>query len=567
MATPSSSATSPSPPMAYLSHTPVPPPSSSSTSMDPLELENRKKAVQKFLARAEISMVTRALRARLSYASYKATHNIPHVPLRELEAQTQNHSQTASFSRTIAAKRKVAGVNNNHYNNPATQGSNSSGPLRRRGSGAMPPPASTSSPRVHYPTVSASATGNHRDSANSSKNPNPAASLYTSLLAPPPAKHARTIHNASDPPVSPSSRPAASPKLRAARPSTRSIAEGTRGHTKSRHSDKPTSNLGSPDKRKARRASDKGKRKQKVEEVDVDIDGDIDMKAAATLTSLLLHHRPSIAGSTSSPRSSIDGSEAGSAHSYSHFAQTASTTASTSTIDSTYRQQTPPPMQLHPLQTTPHPAPTDNEAADLMLFLATSPSPARPANKDSKDLEAYRALTGGSGPLRSKGRVLFPSSIANTLDLGNTSPSMRTSGLVRGGESSFNSSISSIGTDLGHTGNEMPHGNPISLPTHSRLLPPPPSPMSSPAAVFGMSKDQSPKPSVEFNFNDFINASPSPSRGPAIPVNKSNLGLRADVGRKLFEEEQLRHVMGVHSSAAKRQGERSLGAGIDLLQS
>lgn len=55
MATPSSSTTSPSPPIAYLASQPLHPSASAST--DPSERENRKKAVQKFLARAEISMV------------------------------------------------------------------------------------------------------------------------------------------------------------------------------------------------------------------------------------------------------------------------------------------------------------------------------------------------------------------------------------------------------------------------------------------------------------------------------------------------------------------------------
>ena len=61
MATPSSSATSPSPPMAYLqpmsaSQQPVPPNVS-----DSLERDQRKKAVDKFLARAEIAMVSASL--------------------------------------------------------------------------------------------------------------------------------------------------------------------------------------------------------------------------------------------------------------------------------------------------------------------------------------------------------------------------------------------------------------------------------------------------------------------------------------------------------------------------
>ena len=57
MTTPSSSATSPSPPMAYLSHAPGQQQASMNISQGEIEREQRKKTVQKFLARAEISMV------------------------------------------------------------------------------------------------------------------------------------------------------------------------------------------------------------------------------------------------------------------------------------------------------------------------------------------------------------------------------------------------------------------------------------------------------------------------------------------------------------------------------
>lgn len=64
MATPASSATSPSPPMAYLSHTPPIPQATTSAAADVHERDQRQKAVQKFLARAEISMVSRCSRSR-----------------------------------------------------------------------------------------------------------------------------------------------------------------------------------------------------------------------------------------------------------------------------------------------------------------------------------------------------------------------------------------------------------------------------------------------------------------------------------------------------------------------
>lgn len=528
--------------------------------------------------------VTRALRARLSYASYKATHNIHHVPLRDLEAQTQTQSQTASFSRTIAAKRKAAG-NNNYYNNPATQSPHGlgagAGALRRGGSGTMPPPSTTSSPRTYYPAINgnAYATTSSNDPSSSSRAPNPGQSLYSSILAPPPAKQARTIHNAGDPPIPAPSRPVASPRARASKPAVRSIAEGTRAHAKSRPHDRTPGVVGSPDRRKAKRVSaDKGKRKRSSTDMNVDVDGDVDMKAAATLTSLLLHHRPSITGSASSPRSSIDGSEAGSAYSYSHFAQSSARTttatsppasvsagASTSTItESSFRNHTPPPTIIATNSTTPRPAPTDNEAADLMLFLATSPSPARPTtSKESRDLTAYRALSGGPGALRDKGRVLFPSG-AGGEPPGSEEPTRQVFPLARGGDSSFNSSISSIGTEMGVRTTDIP-----STRTSTPYLLPPP---SLPVPSSGNVRNPSPKPgfpqaSAEFNFSDFIHASPSPSRGTVGQGHKGNLGLRADVGRKLFEEEQMRHAMNVVQSPGKRQEERGLGAGIDLVRS
>jgi hypothetical protein len=526
--------------------------------------------------------VTRALRARLSYASYKATHNIPNVPLRDLESQTRSNSQSSPFSRSIAPKRKPTGTSS-YYHNPGTQGPTGLGasvnPLRRSGSGAMAPPTTTASPRTYHQPV---ANGHLNattitDPSSSSKPTMSSQSLYNSILAPPPTKQARTIHNASDPPVPAPSRPIASPKSRGMKTAVRSIAESTRAHTKSRYRDQAPG--GSPVRRKAKRPS-KGKQKQKADGMDIDADGDMDMKAAATLTSLLLHHRPSIPGSVSSPRSSIDGSEAGSAYSYSQFAQSSARTAtapvsasgSTSTAtDSSFRHQTPPPSSGPTGTTTPRPAPTDNEAADLMLFLATSPSPARPSNKDSRDAAAYRALGGGSGVLRDKGRVLFPTATGDPPASGGSAPKQMLS-LNRGGESSFTSSISSIGTDMGMRNSGDLFAKP--MPAPSQLLPSASLPLASslPGSPSRKDVNDSLKPvstqgSVDFNFNDFIHASPSPSRGAIGQGQKSNLGLRADVGRKLFEEEQIRQSMNGSRSPGKRPGKRSPGAGVDLVQS
>lgn len=65
MATPASSATSPSPPMPYRTHVPAPQQPQAGPSTDPNEHEQRKKAVQKFLARAEIAMVSSLLARRV----------------------------------------------------------------------------------------------------------------------------------------------------------------------------------------------------------------------------------------------------------------------------------------------------------------------------------------------------------------------------------------------------------------------------------------------------------------------------------------------------------------------
>ncbi|KAJ7650112.1 hypothetical protein FB45DRAFT_731041 [Roridomyces roridus] len=583
MPTPSSSATSPSPTMAFAPSLPLP-----VSTTRPSNPDDRKRAVEKFKARAEISNVTRNLRARLSFASYKAVHNISHVPLRDLEAQTQ--SQAQMYSRTFAAKRKMSAFNltpasygasgsNNYYNNPATQGGGSpaANPMRRHGSMAPPP---TLTFRTYYPAINA-ANAVPGGSGADAQRAMPAHSLFTSILAPPPSQPARTILNAADPPVPAPIRPAPSPRTTKSSRNT----ESTRAAKSSSRHDRPEKR-----KAKSRHTVDKGKQKQRRQ--DVDADGDVDMKAAATLTSLLLHHRPSI-GSAGSPRSSIDDSETGSVHSYGgQFTQSSTRggppTASSSQPAPELRQGsvTPPPTQGPGQSTTPRPAPTDNEAADLMLFLATSPSPVR--NK-GQDQAAYRALHGGGGS-RPRGRVLFPT--AGSLAEPDGAPKASGSSL-RGGDS-FASSVSSIGGEM--RGSVSRTGTPVPTETSQGQL-------LSPKPVYGQLPPEHPQPQQgELNFGDFVRASPSPRPSSAggraspnpvavvqVPVQpvpqKANHGLRADVGRKLFEEEQMRHqqaaaaALGVpqmmmqmqatpgKARAAQEEQQRPLGAGIDLVQS
>ncbi|KAJ3844835.1 hypothetical protein EV361DRAFT_638054 [Lentinula raphanica] len=574
MATPSSSATSPSPPMAYLQ--PVVPlvpasqgPSSSSpsSSTDSGEGERRKKAVQKFLARAELSNVTRTLRSRLSHASSKTTHNFLPAPLGDPDVPNQSNSSAIQGTRSYTAKRKA-------LSQPI---GTVSSPFRRGSLGPSPKtPANIGSSTA---STSASAADSNTQT------------LFSSILAPPPQSQARTIFNANDPPVAAPIRPPMSPKMRNLTNGKvgKSIAEPSRALAKSRRQ---------PDKRK-------GKSKKVV-----DADGDVDMEAAATLTSLLLHHRPSIAGSASSPRSSIDGSEAGtpysqqpaSAHS-SFSAILPSNPSSIATLSASHRSNTPPRSlntaeQQHG-QTTPRPAPTDNEAADLMLFLATSPSPARPTtSKDARDAAAFRAITStnsnnsnNSSMMRAKPRVLFPT-YGESPDGSSIAPSRSDTVVVN---NDFNgSSMLKKGSDMesAHTttergnstsqalaGAQLQHQqNPLqgSPSVHgAHLLPPPSLPVSQrsiasnyPSSPSSLRNESSPKPEQsvtgtqsDFNFSEYIHASPDTRTGPgAVSSQKANLGLRADVGRKLFEEEQLK------MQQKRRPEDRGLEAGIDLVR-
>ncbi|KAJ7859126.1 hypothetical protein B0H14DRAFT_3107981 [Mycena olivaceomarginata] len=601
MATPSSSATSPSP------TTVLSPPLSGSTTDLP-DVDHRKRAVEKFKARAEISNVTRSLRARLSYASYKATHNLAHVPLRDLEAQTQ--SQAHIFSRTMAAKRKASAAamatgynttgNNNYYNNPATQGSPGADAL-------LPRPRR----REHHGRARAL----------------PAHSLFTSILAPPPSQPARTILNVADPPVPPPSRPPPSPqsshaRARTTKPSSR--AGATQKGSSSR--DKASAASGkAASSRSAKRAVDKGKGRAHARarhgEMDVDGDGDVDMKAAETLTHLLMNHRPSI-GSASSPRSSLDADEDDGGAYAAQFAQSsarhggtpqppAAGAASSSGGMPEFRRAsaTPPPTQQgQGAETTPRPAPTDNEAADLMLFLATSPSPVR----RDRDAAAYRALHGAGalGGVKPKG--------LGRLSAGDLGGGLGTGPLSRGGDS-FTSSVSSIGGALSRGTTPTPAAP---VPSQGQLLPPPALPTgalsssatgagavgspvprpATPKPVYGVpvppvaaqpapqqqqpQAPQIPQPPPRwrrqrrdrkaFNFNDFLHATPPPSlpqqqqpphpHQPPQPQQQpqiqqlpqqqqvKSLGLRADVGRKLFEEEQMRHLQQLEGGQGRAGG-------------
>lgn len=297
--------------------------------------------------------------------------------------------------------------------------------------GAMAPPTTIPSSRTHP------ASPGKRESTSA----NAAQSLYASILAPPPAKRARTIHNPEDPPIPAparmtngtsrnrkrSSHPegARDARSRAATETKpySSVAEHTRAHTRTGKDPKRKSAS------KGGRASNKHRDANKSN-VNNSQDVDVDMKAAATLTRLLHHSRNSITSlSAISPRSSISASsDVGSSHSLSQFAQSSArtTTAQTSLASSQELSQTgsiarpatPPHSSDARLASRTNSFPeggsasaTDQEAIKLLYFLHESPSPARLSvrGRDSQDATAHRTLSENSD-LKAQGRVLFSAS-------------------------------------------------------------------------------------------------------------------------------------------------------------
>jgi hypothetical protein len=509
--------------------------------------------------------LTRNLRARLTYASYKATHNIPHVKLTDLEAKTR--ALAAAPPRLIGTKRKAA-TGNNYYNNPATQGT-----VPKRGAMAPPTISASSAPRSYYPT------------GGTGSSPNATQSLFTALLEPPLLKQARTVRNPKDPLVQAAARSTAGSRPRGSEraPAVRSIAESTRAQSRSRKVDSIRS--------RAKRA-DKGKQKESAQDP-----ADKERQAVATLTSLL-QSRPSVA-SVSSPRSSLSAaSDASSFQSMSHYAQSSAriTTAATSLLPSAEssfsmpRAATPPRNSGDNTYSTPRA--DDEEAANIMLYLHTSPSPVRPTttrDRDTRDLAAFRALGSGSASLLTNGKVLFAGQDPRS---SLRSEHSFTSETLSSSQDSTQPLSQPLRMDTASSGTLAPAPplEPIIVPPtptegaeSSALLPSPPSPSrcSDTSNAYSGSPPNSlqapPTPgNVPFNLNDFINVSPSPAvtSAPRTAMSlKSGLGanLRADVGRKLFEEEQQRqHYHSTHGTVSgfndsiHRDRNGVLGASIDL---
>ena len=568
--------------------------------------------------------LTRGLRARLSYATYKATHNMAHVTLGDLESHVSDDTlPTWSPSRS------------SYYDAPANHGhnvTNPSGSSARKG--AMAPPS----------TIPSSNTRGHQASPGKRENTsaNAAQSLYASILAPPPAKRARTIHNPEDPPVPAPARMTNGTSRNRKRSSN---PEGSRGtHSRTASDSRPYSSVAEHTRAHTRTSKD-GKRKSaskgskasgrrhgvNASSADTSHDVDVDMKAAATLTRLLHHSRNSITSlSAVSPRSSISaGSDVGSSHSHSQFAQSSArtTTAQTSFPSSQEshhsgsiaRPATPPRSSDAHLTPRTNSFPdggsasaTDQEAIKLLYYLHESPSPARPStvrSQDSQESAGLRSLSENS-MLNAQGRVLFPSASGGSSDIplayrmlarDNSSSSITSAVMDAPAQTLSRAPTLVIDPPIGDV--ELPqhsqHSNPaigtasdidvppvttitpptpIEPPPTTQLLPPPPSPQRTvqtlsgqPISPLSEHKSHHTSPATPgtytFNLNDFINVSPSPA-GPhrtTAPYKQNLSGIRSGGGRKLFAEEQAEQLIGVEE--ASRMGEHpntALGAGIHL---
>lgn len=227
-----------------------------------------------------------------------------------------------------------------------------------------------------------------------------------------------------------------------------------------------------------------------------------------------------------------------------------------------------------------------------MLYLHTSPSPARPTttrDRDTQDFAAYRALGSGSASLLTKGKILFPGQ--DTRSSLRSECSLSTSETLSSSQDSTQPLSQPLRLDVASPGSLAPAPSleqtiipptPTLSAESSSLLPSPPSPSRRSDTSNGYSGSPSsslhapPTPgNVPFNLNDFINVSPSPAftAAPRAAVSLKSgpsANLRADVGRKLFEEEQQRHhYQGTHdtvSSFTDIHHDRGgvLGASIDL---
>ncbi|KAG8934883.1 hypothetical protein FRC03_008341 [Tulasnella sp. 419] len=413
MAAPSSESTSPSASPPISSQTMVYPTSVSTSSTSPASRSLKRSHqgidpshspnLDAFLTTARYGKIARELRARLSYANFKATHNASHLPLNALEQQFRpvKQGRTSPITEPVSPRHRLT----------HTQ--------------MMPPPPSPSSK-----------------------------SLYSALLGSasvPSSKRAR---------------------LSTADARTQSI-----------------SNFDPPI----------GSRSIRSRPGFPTTDGD-DINAAATLTSLLLN-RPATKSESSLSRTSSDAS-------LTAFQSSQQTQLSQNSQTSSYSSHHKPTRSsssvLAPSARPRTPEPDDAQAAELMLYLATSPSPVRKASNRSDDQTrpARQPFTAS--------RVLFPST-----------------------DKPDPAALSAQATAI----QASQHGRHSSASSMSQLLPPPPSPTSRSSHKRSQSDlTHVPlTPQTSFNLGDFINVSPSPQRNSTASKRAPVIG-KAE-GRRLFMDD------------------------------
>ncbi|KAF9514592.1 hypothetical protein BS47DRAFT_863735 [Hydnum rufescens UP504] len=383
--------------------------------------------IEAFLARAELAKLTRALRARLSYASYKAAHNLSHVPLHTLE-----HRQPPSPmpNRTIYQEHRP--------NHPPT--------------GRDPVPLSQGFKR--------------RQNQNQMMPPPAAPSLYSALLGNTPAPgdgsitpSNKRVRHALSADASPKASTSTTPRVSS--PTPRSGTRRKKPRTASPSSRSITSTLSA-------RTTDVEMRDGTTELED--------MTAAAALTSLLHNTTNSSGSGASGPHSPTL------SHTSSFESESFSRAPVSSSRGSMGNGVLSPSPQISGRGTTPKPA-VDADAAELMLFLATSPSPAR-ANIRRPERTA-------SG--KNAGRVLFPASSQGSASSAEESEHVgggNTRGKYAPGDSRITRSSSQRSDTVLYRGAsagklKSSTGDPI-IP--GELLPPPPSPTLT-ATVYSQSQN------------------------------------------------------------------------------
>ncbi|EPQ52580.1 hypothetical protein GLOTRDRAFT_140278 [Gloeophyllum trabeum ATCC 11539] len=515
MASPSSSATTQSPPLAYLEAGPVPSATSEGSTVDDAEAEDRNSAITKFIARAEISKLTFDLRSRLAYASYKASNRVSHLPIHDLEVKTQ----AASYARSVPSKRKVTTFT--HNSAPQTPRSLAMSTPRP---GQMAPP----------PPVTRTSSSGQGGSANSGH------SLFAALLGAPLPKHARTIRNPSAPPApvasrAPSVRKAAAPRTRTHSHPDIKRSRHHRGRSKERHTHKGKG------KEKERGAGDDSA------SVSTTMDDPDLTNAAQTLASFL---RASVSTSAASPRSSFSAASDASIPQYAQSSARTTTEAATAGSSATEHPLTPPPSQTSPpppADTPKRPAPTDKEAAEYMLILATSPSPvrARPqASREALHRASFGELGGGGS------RAIHFSGSQASAEGAPSENARRGKALTKNG--SFSDTIPVIAP--AETQSQSTDGGSSQIPSEqdarpgnaltpaSLLPPPPPSPhprSSSSLSIFPSDPRQyqhAPPTPGNFNMHEFVNMSPSP-RTPMKALETKPVPPGPRPAKKLFEQE------------------------------